>query len=54
MIPRRSATILAWLATGSAAFWFLPLGIDPLAQHALAIGVFMIAGYRRHGLWGEP
>src|ERR1700686_2210427 len=50
MIPRRSATTLAWLAPGSAAFWFLPLGIDPRAQHALAIGMFMIAAWMVHVL----
>jgi sodium-dependent dicarboxylate transporter 2/3/5 len=44
----RSATILAVLAAGSAVFWLLPLDIDPLAHHALAIGVLMIA------LWMVP
>jgi solute carrier family 13 (sodium-dependent dicarboxylate transporter), member 2/3/5 len=39
----RTALVLAALAAGSAAFWFLPLGIDPAAHKALAIGLFMIA-----------
>jgi sodium-dependent dicarboxylate transporter 2/3/5 len=47
---RRSATILAWLAAAAAAFWVLPLGIDPRAHHALAIGVFMIAAWMVHVL----
>jgi sodium-dependent dicarboxylate transporter 2/3/5 len=47
---RRSATILASLAAGSVVFWFLPLGIDPPAHHALAIGVFMIAAWMVHVL----
>lgn len=53
---RRSAAVLALLAGGCAAFWFLPLGIDPRAQHALAIGVFMIAAWMvqllDHGVTG--
>jgi DASS family divalent anion:Na+ symporter len=47
---RRSAAILASLAAAAAAFWFLPLGIDPRAHHALAIGVLMIALWMVHVL----
>jgi solute carrier family 13 (sodium-dependent dicarboxylate transporter), member 2/3/5 len=53
---RRSAAVLALLAAGAIAFWFLPLGIDPRAHHALAIGVFMIAAWMvaalDHGVTG--
>ena len=53
---RRSATVLALLAAGAAAFWFLPTGIDPPAQHALAVGLFMIAAWMvpvlDHGVTG--
>lgn len=48
--PLRSATVLVLLAAGSAAFWSLPLGIDPRAHRALAIGVFMIAAWMVHVL----
>jgi sodium-dependent dicarboxylate transporter 2/3/5 len=52
----RSATVLALLAAGAALFWFLPLGIDPRAHHALAIGMFMIAAWMvqalDHGVTG--
>ena len=36
---------LALIAAGCLGFWFLPLGIDPRAHHALAIGLFMIAAW---------
>src|SRR5437762_3119385 len=53
---RRSAAVLALLAAGAAAFWFLPLGIDSRAHHALAISVFMIAAWMiqvlDHGVTG--
>ena len=52
----RSAAVLGLMAAGAAAFWFLPLGIDPSAQHALAIGLFMIAAWMvpvlDHGVTG--
>ena len=52
----RTAVVLAALAAGSVAFWFLPLGIDPLAHKALAIGLFMIAMWMTqvldHGIAG--
>src|SRR5215472_7980408 len=39
-----------------AAFWFLPLHLDPRAQHAMAISLFMILGWATevmdHGLTG--
>src|SRR5437763_164556 len=35
----RAAGILTLIAAGCTAFWFLPLGIDPKAQHALAMGL---------------
>ena len=41
----RSAALLIALAAGTAAFWFLPLDMAPLAHHALAIGLFMIAAW---------
>ena len=54
--PRRSATVLVLLGAGAAAFWFLPVGIDRPAQHALAIGLFMIAAWMvpvlDHGVTG--
>jgi len=44
------------MAAGAAVVWFLPLGLDPPAQHALAIGVFMIAAWMipvlDHGVTG--
>jgi len=53
---RRSAILLAVLAAGAAGFWLLPLGIDPLAHKALAIGLFMIAAWMTqvldHGIAG--
>lgn len=39
----RDAGLLAALAAGSVAFSLLPLGIEPRAHQALAIGLFMIA-----------
>src|SRR5919108_3507135 len=41
----RTAVLLASIGAGSALIWLLPLGIDPLAQKALAIGAFMIAAW---------
>ena len=40
---RRSFFVLVALAAAAVIFWKLPLGIDPRAQSALAIGLFMIA-----------
>src|SRR5580765_3486998 len=55
-VTRRSAAVLALLGAGAAALWFLPIGIDPPAQHALAIGLFMIAAWMvpvlDHGVTG--
>jgi sodium-dependent dicarboxylate transporter 2/3/5 len=52
----RMAGLLALLASGSVAFWFLPLGIDPQAHKALAVGLFMIAAWMTqvldHGVTG--
>ena len=52
----RTAGLLALLASGAAAFWFLPLGIDPLAHKALAVGLLMIASWMTqvldHGVTG--
>jgi sodium-dependent dicarboxylate transporter 2/3/5 len=52
----RMAGLLALLASGAAVFWFLPLGIDPLAHKALAVGLFMIAAWMTqvldHGVTG--
>lgn len=42
---RRTAWLLAILAAGAVAFWFLPLGIAPEAHKALAVGLFMIAAW---------
>ena len=39
---RRSLLLLAAIAAGAAAFRMLPLGIEPHAHGALAIGIFMI------------
>jgi DASS family divalent anion:Na+ symporter len=36
---------LALVAAGSTAFWLLPLGIDPRAHLALAVGLFMIVAW---------
>jgi sodium-dependent dicarboxylate transporter 2/3/5 len=38
----RALALLGGIGLASAAVWFAPIGIDPRAQHALAIGVFMI------------
>src|SRR3989442_1792591 len=47
---------LAVIAAACTVFWFLPLGIDPRAQHALAIGAFMIVAWMvqvlDHGVTG--
>jgi anion transporter len=52
----RSAGLLLLVGGASVGFWFLPLGIDPLAQHALAIGLFMIVAWMiqvlDHGVTG--
>ena len=52
----RTAVLLIALAAGAAGFWFLPLGIDPLAHKALAVGLFMIAAWMTqvldHGVAG--
>jgi anion transporter len=53
---RHSAPVLALLGGCCAVLWFLPLGIDARAQHALAIAVFMIAAWMvqvlDHGVTG--
>src|SRR5437870_740712 len=53
---RRTAGLLAILAAGAVAFWFLPLGIAPQAHKALAVGLFMIAAWMTqvldHGVTG--
>src|SRR5437870_258016 len=41
----RTAGLLMILAAGAAGFWLLPLGIEPLAHKALAVGLFMIAAW---------
>src|SRR5437773_10610547 len=52
----RTAGLLAILAAGAVAFWFLPLGIAPQAHKALAVGLFMIAAWMTqvldHGVTG--
>lgn len=52
----RSAGLLLLIGGGSVGFWFLPLGIDPPAQHALAVGLFMIVAWMvqalDHGVTG--
>src|SRR5712691_838898 len=52
----RTAGLLAILAAGAVGFWFLPLGIAPLAHKALAVGLFMIAAWMTqvldHGIAG--
>ena len=52
----RMAGLLVLLGCGATVFWFLPLDIDPLAHKALAIGLFMIAGWMTqvldHGVTG--
>jgi solute carrier family 13 (sodium-dependent dicarboxylate transporter), member 2/3/5 len=52
----RTAVLLASLAAGSVAFWWLPLGIAPQAHKALAVGLFMIAVWMTqvldHGIAG--
>jgi anion transporter len=49
-------TRLALVAAGATAFWLLPLGIDPRAHLALAIGLFMIVAWMiqalDHGIIG--
>ena len=52
----RSAGLLLLLGGACIGFWFLPLGIAPPAQHALAVGLFMIAAWMiqvlDHGVTG--
>jgi sodium-dependent dicarboxylate transporter 2/3/5 len=52
----RAAALLAVLACGALAFWFLPLGIAPQAHKALAVALFMIAAWMTqvldHGISG--
>lgn len=52
----RSAGLLLLIGGGSVGFWFLPLDIDPRAQHALAISLFMIVAWMiqvlDHGITG--
>jgi anion transporter len=52
----RTAVLLALLASGATVFWFLPLGIEPQAHKALAVGLFMIAAWMTqvldHGIAG--
>ena len=52
----RTAALLACIAAGAVGFWLLPLGIDPLAHKALAVGAFMIAAWMTqvldHGIAG--
>src|SRR6266516_1210656 len=52
----RTAGTLVLLASGAVVFWFLPLGMAPLAHKALAVGLFMIAACMTqvldHGLSG--
>src|SRR4029079_606819 len=52
----RSFLLLAAIATAAIVFRLLPLGIDPKAHSALAIGVFMIASWMTqvldHGIAG--
>lgn len=52
----RSAGLLLLVGGVSVGVWFLPLGIDARAQHALAIGLFMIVAWMvqalDHGIAG--
>ena len=52
----RTAGTLVLLASGAVVFWFLPLGMAPLAHKALAVGLFMIAAWMTqvldHGVTG--
>ena len=52
----RSLLLLAAIAAAAGAFRLLPLGIDPRAHSALAIGLFMIASWMTqvldHGIAG--
>ena len=52
----RTAGLLAILAAGAVAFWFVPFGIAPQAHKALAVGLFMIAAWMTqvldHGVTG--
>src|SRR6476469_1774424 len=53
---RRSLLLLVVIAAAAAGFRLLPLGIDPKAHSALAIGLFMIASWMTqvldHGVAG--
>ncbi|HJZ73641.1 MAG TPA: SLC13 family permease [Vicinamibacterales bacterium] len=55
-IGTRSVVVLAALAIAAAGFRLLPLGIDPQAHSALAIGIFMIGCWMTqvldHGIAG--
>jgi len=52
----RTAGTLVLLAGGAVVFWFLPLGMAPLAHKSLAVGLFMIAAWMTqvldHGVTG--
>lgn len=53
---RRTLVLLALITAGCVAFWYAPLPIEPRAQHAIAIGIFMIASWMLnlldHGIIG--
>lgn len=45
-----SLTRTAVAAAAGAALWFLPLGLPPLVQHALAVTLFMVLAWITHAL----
>src|SRR3989442_3100104 len=55
-LPVESRVAPASLAKTAAAaaaalvFWFLPLGLSPLVQHALAISLFMVVAWITHAI----
>src|SRR4051812_16133725 len=58
--PREVDDTLSWAQTGAwavsivipLALWFVPLGIDPRAQHAFSVISFVLLGWMTHIL--EP
>ena len=47
---RRALGVLVCIAAAATLVWFLPLGIDPLPQHAFAVGTFLILAWMTHAL----
>ncbi len=51
-VPAGVLELTGVLSSGGPAWYAVYQAVIGVAQ--VAIGIFMIVGYRRHGLWGEP